>query len=139
MRLSSFNSTGDDVKKIRTKSIMKLNRYKKFEKLFPWYQMSVNGYIFRMKEAMALDQPELKDKVGEVTHIRLESMALAFKAHPAWDDLSDPDSMLVKLLKSEFMCDDHRGELSVHKLRAIAILWCDGGPKEKVVEFYENM
>lgn len=117
----------------------KLNRYKRFEKLFPFYQMDVNGYILRIKETMAKDKPEFKDRLEMIHSVKLESMAEVFKVHPAWSGLSDPNSDIVKLLKSEFMHDEETDMLSVSKLRAIAILWCDGDPKEKVVEFYENM
>ncbi len=65
-------------------------------------------------------------------------MAKGFECHASWSDLNNPESNLVKFLKSE-MADSGTGKLSVHKLRAIAVLWCEGDKNEKVHEFYENM
>ena len=61
--LKDFNPTGDDVKKLSNNQMKKLNRFQKFEHKFPFYQMDVNGYIFRIKEAMAIEIPGNKNKV----------------------------------------------------------------------------
>ena len=87
---------------------------------------------------MARAEPESNRQLYEVEAISIETMAEIFKVHPAWADLSNPDSKLYKFLMSEFADKDNDGKLSVRKLRAIAILWCDGDNDEKVVEFYEN-
>ena len=117
--------------------IKKLNRYKQFEKKFPFYQMDVNGYIHRIKECMVAQEPHNEQRLDLIDNISLEIMAQGFSMHPAWADLSNPDSDLVSFLKLE--CKGEGDLLSVHKLRAIAVLWCDGDIKERVVEFYENM
>ena len=36
-KFKNFNEIGDDYKKLTPKEIEKLMRYKKFEKMFPWY------------------------------------------------------------------------------------------------------
>ena len=56
-KISDFNQHGDDVKKVSQKQLDKMNRYQKFEHLFPFYQMDVNGYILRIKQAMELEEP----------------------------------------------------------------------------------
>ena len=99
--------------------------------------MDVNGYISRIKECMVAQEPHNAQKMHLIDNISIETMATGFSMHPAWADLSNPDSDLVSFLKSEALGEN--GMLSVHKLRAIAILWCDGSKEERVVEFYENM
>lgn len=99
--------------------------------------MDVNGYIHRIKECMVAEEPHNEERLDLIKNISLTTMAEGFSMHPAWNDLSNPDSDLVSFLKLE--CKGDGDKLSVHKLRAIAVLWCDGDNKERVVEFYENM
>jgi len=49
--LKDFNTHGDDVKEFSQSKIAKLNRASRFEKLFPFYRMDVNGYSKRITEA----------------------------------------------------------------------------------------
>ena len=86
---------------------------------------------------MAAQEPSKANRLDLIDNISIETMAEGFSMHPAWADLGNPDSDLVSFLKSEAL--GQNGLLSVHKLRAISILWCDGSKEEKVVEFYENM
>lgn len=143
LRMADFNETGDDVSKMTKAQMYKLTRYKKFEKQFPWYQMDVNGYIRRIKECMAKEEPENSHALYLVGHISIETMAEIFKVHPSWSDLSVPESKLYKFIMSEMLMDkcshdDVNPKLSIRKLRAIGTLWCDGDPIEKTVELYEN-
>lgn len=44
---------GDDVTEV--KNYNKLNRYQKFEKLFPFFRMDINGFIMNVKNAVKID------------------------------------------------------------------------------------
>ena len=91
-KLDDFNEHGDDRKKLSAKQLKKLNRYQQFEKLFPFYLMDVNGFMFTLKKAMIAQYPEHKDELWEIKTISLESMAEAFKNHDSWKDLQTPTS-----------------------------------------------
>ena len=49
--LEDFNEEGDDVRKLTTVELMALNRFKRFEKSFPFYRMDVNGFMELVRRA----------------------------------------------------------------------------------------
>ena len=119
--------------------LIKLDRYDKFEKVFPFYRMDVNGYILRVKEAMQLEHPT--KLLYEQDHVELPNLQLSFKVHESWNDLEDENSALVKFLNDTCVYDKGPkvNKFCSWKLRVLGILWCEGSNKEKVFELYSNM
>lgn len=114
-----------------------LGRYDKFEKLFPFYKMDVNGFMYRLKECMAEEEPHNKYKPQNTKYISFETWAKGFSMHSYWSDINNEESILHKFIKAELV--DHTGKIQVIKLRDLGLLWCDGGKTEKCVEFFENI
>lgn len=52
-RLDDFNMEGDDAQKLTELELMKLNRYQRFEKFFPFYLMDVNGFMYMIRLAVS--------------------------------------------------------------------------------------
>lgn len=52
-QIKDHNFGGDDVKEV--KNYHKLDRYQKFEKLFPFWRMDINGFILHVKQAVHID------------------------------------------------------------------------------------
>lgn len=73
--------------------------------------------------------------------VSLKCLQEAFKNHKSWAALNNKDSELVRFLKEtcdgEVSGDDLR--FSSFKLRILGLLWCEGNPKEKAPELYDNM
>jgi len=99
--------------------------------------MDVDGYIFRIKQAMILEEPEKGEKIWLVKHVSLRSLQKAFAPHESWHELNDGESPFVKFLNDIAL--EENGKYSVFVLRVICILWCEGSAKEKTTEFYENL
>ena len=82
-----FNKTGDDVKAISEAKLAKMDRLQRFEKLFPFYRMDVNGYSLRIREAREF-QGKLDNKpMNKVEDVSLIALQAAFKTHNSWSDL----------------------------------------------------
>ena len=57
--------------------------------------------------------------------------------HNSWKDLKNPDSELVKFLNEFCGVENMPNHFKPSKLRILGLLWCEGSPKEKVVELYD--
>lgn len=136
-KLGDFNQEGDDASKLTEKQLMKLNRYQKFEKLFPFYLMDVNGFMHLVQKGAKQENPEMK--IWHIKTISIQALATAFNKHDSWKDLKSMESDFVKFLMSVCCDDEDTSKLSIFKLRLIGILWCDGDKTEKVVELFECM
>ena len=99
--------------------------------------MDVNGYIVRIKEALALEEPENAGRIYVVKEVSLASLQKAFAPHSSWSDLNDEDSKFVRFLNA--VAGEENGKYNVFTLRVLSILWCEGSHKEKATEFYENL
>ena len=71
-RINDHKLDGDDVKELSKAQMKKLGRYERFEKIFPFYKMDVNGYIMHIKEAMQATHPDLE--YGKIKTVNLESL-----------------------------------------------------------------
>lgn len=143
--MNDFNTSGDDVKALTSAQIMKLDRYEKFEKSFPFYQMDVNGFMLLIRKAMKTtfaDEPE--KQIYQIDHVSHAALKEAFKNHKTWSEpLSYEDSALMKLLNA---CCKYEGEnpkdpksYDIENLRIFGMIWCAGDDKEKVIEFYDML
>ena len=79
----------------------------------------------------------------DIHDISWKCLRNVFKLHKSWDGMQDEDSELMTFLKSTCLYkdsptsgDDMR--FSSFKLRALGLLWCEGSPEEKAIEFYDN-
>jgi hypothetical protein len=52
-QIKDHNLKGDDVTEI--KNYHRLDRYQKFEKLFPFWRMDINGFMMYVKQAVHVD------------------------------------------------------------------------------------
>ena len=77
-KTSDFNKTGDDVKRLTKKETLQLNPFQQFEKKFPFYQMDVNGFMLRVREAMAKEQPDQAKTLYNVKTVTLDTIQEAF-------------------------------------------------------------
>ena len=80
-------------------------------------------------------------ELWEIKHVTLASLQTAFKPHSSWNALNDEDSNLVKFLNDacKFEDEPEKNVFSCHQLRILGLLWCEGDPKEKVHELYDNL
>lgn len=99
-RIKDFHKDEDDVSPLTERALEKMDRFTRFEKMFPFYRMDVNGFIFKLKEALNLELCNHKKarNIFEVEYICLKSLAQAFSTHSSWKDLSDPNSQFVSFL-----------------------------------------
>ena len=109
-----FKHNGDDVKEISKQELDKKNRYEKFEYLFPFYRMDVAGYMFRIRQACHYEYPD-KQKIWEVTSIKIDSLRHAFQTHPSWSDLNDDHSDFTNFIM-DTMVEEGVDKLNVNKM-----------------------
>ena len=113
--------------------------YQRFEHYFPFYRMDVNGYMNLLKKACKITHPDKAEH--EVKDVSLTALREVFSKHKSWSALNDEESEFVRFLEAtcEFLCSEVPEEthFSTRKLRALGLLWCEGDPNEKVVEFYD--
>jgi hypothetical protein len=152
--LKDFNASGDDVKELTAAQLSKLQPVERFEKLFPFYRMDINGFQLRTKQAKKL----YADRRGitrfeTILEVRLSDLQTVFKPHESWNALNDPSSDFVSFLRDtcapseeekadgdvETDDDTDNPHISLFHLRCIALLWCDGSNKEKGFELYDMM
>ena len=100
--------------------------------------MDINGFMLRVREAMADENPEEATTLYNVKSIPISAMQKAFKTHESWNDLNDENSDFVKFLKTECSYEDTQN-ISIQKMRCVGILWCKGNAIEKATELYEIM
>jgi len=50
--LEDFNEDGDDVRELTAIELKAMDRFKRFEKWFPFYRMDVNGFMELVRRAM---------------------------------------------------------------------------------------
>ena len=135
---------GDDVESIQTRKLRRMERYSRFEKYFPFYKMDINGYIFHVNQAVHYDWSEKNDphfNIKKLEVVSLRSLQRAFEDYKSWRDLNNENSDFVRFL-SKFCpekceLDDSVREhhfFSIHKLKMLGILHCQGGYSEKIKE-----
>jgi len=127
-----------------------MNKYQKFRFSFPFYRMDVNGFMKLINDARRILTPDTVIPLYEIKYINLASMQEAFKENAMWsDELKDDQTKLVKLLNATciYRFDPDNGEIvapeytcyDIRAIRAWAVLFCDGDPKEKVPELYDML
>ena len=94
--LKDFNAQGDDVKELTAAQMAKLSPIERFEKIFPFYEMDINGFTLRTKQAKKL----YADRRGitrfeTIVEVRLSDLQEVFKPHASWNALNDPSSDFV--------------------------------------------
>ena len=138
-RIKDFHKNKHDVDALNERALAKLDRFTRFEKMFPFYRMDVNGFVFKLKEALNLELPkhEKARHIFEIKSISRESLAQAFSTHPSWKDLEDEKSEFVSFLNDSCGVKDKLNHFNVERLRTIGLLWCDGDVEEKVLEIYD--
>ena len=96
--------------------------------------MAVSGFMYRVDQAKALENPDKKDKLYLVDHIQFKNLAKVFETHPNWKGLQDENSEFSKFVKQS--CGDCENKICTTKLRCIGILWCNGTADKKAEELY---
>ena len=103
--------------------------------------MDVNGFVMHLKEAMKMETADME--FNKIKTVSLKSLQSAFKNFKSWNDLNNIDSEFVAFLNKNCKMDPDEAEdqpenvYSVHKIRILGILWCDGDAKEKAIELYD--
>jgi hypothetical protein len=129
-----------------------LDRASKFEKLFPFYKMDINGYAKRLREAREFQAAKDSKYYLQVEMISLASLQRAFKTHSSWSDMERNSSEFVSFLKEscpydqdepkqkdDSLLESETIQLSVFKIRCLGLLWCEGKSAEKAFEFYDML
>merc|ERR1712032_322040 len=94
--------------------------------------------------AMRLTFEHVPNKsVNEIQQVTLSALQEAFKNNTTWSEalVSDPPTKLVQFLNKTCVgeCEDIPTEQTiydVHKLRCLALLWCEDEHNEKISEFW---
>ena len=147
--LADVSKDDDDVKELTKAELAKLDRYQRFEKYFPFYRMDINGYQLLLQTARMNtyagqknenDEPYL---LYEINDISWEQLKAVFKPYKSWAGLNDEDSEFMTFLRQTCLYEDSPDSgpdmrFDSFKLRVLGLLWCEGDPGEKVVEFYDN-
>lgn len=145
---------GDDVKEV--KNYDKLDRYEKFEKLFPFWRMDANAFAMYVKQAVHIDvknnrHPDHKERnlvdseILGIKVVSIQALAEAFQRHTSWNDLSDSNSNFVQYLRDVCTIPEedkpqHSFDvefIDIHKLKVLGLLLCEGSTKEKAFELYD--
>ena len=102
-----------------------------FELKLPFARTLINTFIAKVNDA--------ETACGEQGYVTIESLAVEFSS-PAWKDLKDPDSVLVKLLTSAAFKDEKKGhgadQIDADFLRCFGLLNCAGKNEDKARWFY---
>lgn len=155
-QIQDHNLKGDDVTEV--KNYHRLDRYQKFEKLFPFWRMDINGFMMYVKEAVHVDVQNQRhpghqqynavdSAILGIKIVSIEALAAAFSNHASWADLADPNSYFVQYLKDNCGVADEDlpvghydcNFIDIQKLKLMAILLCEGSPKEKAFELYDSV
>lgn len=99
----------------------------KFEAMLPFKRYNVAALEAKFKAA-----------AGEKTSLTLAQLREAFAADKVWADLQNNDSVLVKILSSEYFKDEENdGEISRDALIIYALVLSVGDAKTKARVFYD--
>lgn len=147
-QIKDFSEDKDQKRRKSEGAILKMNRWQRFEKQFPFYQTDINGFFELLEKAMKISQKHNPDILqSEIKEVTLNSLQEVWKQNKTWTDalVSDPPSKLVQFLNetcreySPTYAGSSKKTYSVQKLRCLAILWCEDSPEEKVVEFWNML
>lgn len=99
----------------------------KFETILPFKRCKVD-----------LLEAKLKNATGEEKTVTLEKLREIFAGDKVWADINDDNSLLVKVLKSEYFKDDDKEfHISRDALILYAVLLSQGDAKTKARVFYD--
>lgn len=82
----------------------KLDRWQRFEnQMFPFYRTRIDVFEGRVKRF-----------VNKKSSVSLKQLRYAFKDDKLWDDIQNDNSLLVQILKSDFLEDEeNKGEVNL--------------------------
>ena len=77
-----------------------MDRWNRFEKQFPFYQIDVNGFFFLLHRAMkdTYKDDEFK-KLRDIKVVSLEAMRKSFGSNPTWESALADDAKFLKFIK----------------------------------------
>lgn len=104
----------------------KLDQISRFEHSFPFYRLRIDVFEGRVKRFV----------LGR-TGVSITQLRFAFKNDKNWKDLEDDNSLLLKILKSEFFKDEKEGLINIYALLLWGLLLCGGDNKMKARVFYD--
>jgi hypothetical protein len=115
------------VEEIPVQDLEKLDRFSRFEHNFPFYRIRIDIFEGKVKRFV----------VGK-TSVSLNQLRYAFKDDKNWSDLNDDDSLLVKILKSDYFRDPkNKDEINIHALILWGLILCPGDNELKSRVFYD--
>ena len=75
----------------------------------------------------------MASELYKINQITIKGLAYTFRNLKSWSDLNDPSSKLRELI---FDTCGEEDKLSIHKLKLLGLLWCEGQTRDKIDEFY---
>ena len=113
------------------------NKIEKFEKSLPFARTSVTEMFKRIEMAENFETEKNAEAKGVVS---LETLARTLNS-PCWQPLSDPESIIAKLLSDEAFKDAEKCTEESHidgvSLRLFSVFHCQGKEKEKAEALYQ--
>lgn len=107
--------------------LTKLDRFARFEHTFPLYRMRIDVF-----------EGKVKRFVVNKNSVSLSQLRYAFKDDRNWEDLQNDNSLLVKIITSDYFKDEkNTDEINIHSLILWGLLLCAGDNKLKARVFYD--
>ena len=104
-----------------------LERFQRFEFTLPFYRTRIDIFEGRVKRF-----------VNGKNSVTLKQLRYAFKEDSKWSDLSVEDSILCKLISSEYFQDEKAPEeINIHSLILYGLMLCPGDMQLKARVFYD--
>jgi len=109
-----------------------MDKLEKFEYSLPFCRCLINTFIPHIKKAEA--------EAGGKGFVTIESLSKIFTS-PAWQDLNDEDSVLVKILLSDAFKDPSKGQsadqIDTTYICLYGLLFCHGTMHDKATHWYD--
>jgi hypothetical protein len=103
------------------------DRFSKFEYSFPFYRTRIDIFEGRIKRF-----------VNGKNSVTLQQLRFAFKDDKKWKELNEDDSLLCKILQSDYFADEkNQDEIGIYPLILWGLILCAGDARLKARVFYD--
>ena len=126
MGCCAAKNSGNDDTPLPEMKLEGLDATARFEFTLPFYRIRLDAFVTKVKAA-----------AGESKNITLAQLTEALGSNAAWGDLTNQNSVLVKVLKSEHFKGEEDGSLDVNSLILFAILHASADGRTRARNLYD--
>jgi hypothetical protein len=126
MGCCAAKNSGNDDTPLPEMKLEGLDATARFEYTLPFYRIRLDAFISKVKQA-----------AGESKSITLAQLTEVLGSNAAWGDLTNQNSVLVKVLKSEHFKGEEEGSLDLNSLILFAILHASADARTRARNLYD--